>query len=213
MKALRNLTIVSTIVLFILAFASNAGADLIVNEISGTFHAIGLDSGDSAYFELTQGEITQPAAGGTLVVLDIGVDLTGYTESGNRVLVDGSTVAIWNQTNGTFAAFNVDSASLIQWQISPLGIGQMSLDLTLDLTQNTNPLTTDAGDLIVLPSTMQMFIIYMGLAIETDGGDGIANLNGHERALFSAVPEPATLALLLGGLAFVRKRRNQVSIR
>ena len=136
-------------------------------------------------------------------MFDIGVDLTGYTASGDGVLVDGSTVTIANLVNATFAMFNVDSATLTQILIDPIGIGYM----TLDLTQNTNNLTTDTGDAIVLPSTMQMFITYNGLAIETDGSDGTASLNGFGSASFSAIPEPATFALLLGGLVLLRKFR------
>ncbi len=205
----RNVALAaSIIILSILAIASNAGAVLIVNEISGTFSAIGLDSGNSAYFELTQGAVSQPAVGDPLGVLDIGVDLTGYIASGDSVLVDGSTVAIWNLTNGTSATFNVDSATLTQILIDPIGIGYMTFDLTL--TSNT---LTDAGDPIVLPSTMQMLITYNGLAIETDGSNGTASLSMFGSASFSAVPEPASLALLLGGFVFLRKRKNQVSVR
>ncbi|RKY05312.1 MAG: hypothetical protein DRP66_10680 [Planctomycetota bacterium] len=192
-----------------LAIASNAGAAMVVNEISGTFGAIGLDSGDPASFELTGGTVSQPAAGGSLEILDIGVDLTGYASSGDSVLVDGSTVAIWNPTNGTIATFDVDSATLTQILIDPLGIGYMELDLT----RNINNLATDADDPIVLPLTMQMLITYNGLAIETDGSNGIAGLNMYGSASFSAVPEPASLALLLGGFVFLRKRKNQVSVR
>ena len=205
----RNAAIAaSIIILSILAIASNASAVLIVNEISGTFGTIGLDSGDSAYFELTQGAVSQPAAGGSLEILDIGVDLTGYTASGDSVLVDGSTVAIWNLTNGTIATFNVDAATLTQILIDPLGIGYMELDLT----QSTNNLTTDTGDPIVLPSAMQMVISYNGLVVDTDG---IASLNGNATgsASFSAVPEPASLALLLGGFLFLRKFKSPLSVR
>ncbi len=206
MTGSRNAVIaVSIIVLSILAIASNAGAVLVVNEISGNFGIIGLNPGGSADFELTQGEVTQPGAGGSLVVFDIAVDLTGYSGSGGSVLVDGSKVTIANVITATSAVFNVDSATLTQILINPLGIGYM----TLDLTQNTSDLTTDdPGDAIVLPSTMQMLITYNGLAVETDGSDGIASLDGlFGSASFSAIPEPATFALLLGGLVLVRKFR------
>ncbi len=203
MTHLRNAVIAtSIIVLSILAIASNAGAALIVNEISGTFGAIELDSGDSAYFELTQGAVSQPAAGGSLVVFDTGVDLTGYTASGDSVLVDGSTVTIANVTDAKFATFNVDSATLTQILIDPIGIGYMTLDLTL--TSNT---LTDAGDPIVLPSAMQMLITYNGLAVETDGSDGTASLSMLGSASFSAIPEPATFVLLLGGFVLLRRLR------
>ncbi len=199
----RNVAIAaSIIVLSILAIASNAGAVLIVDEISGTFGAIELNPGGSAHFELTQGGVSQPAAGGSLVVFDIAVDLTGYTASGDSVLVDGSTVTIANVTNASSATFNVDSATLTQILIDPIGIGYMTLDLTL--TSNT---LTDAGDPIVLPSTMQMLITYNGLAIETDGSNVTASLTMFGSASFSAVPEPATLALLLGGFVLSRKFR------
>ena len=201
----RNAAIAALIVvLSILAIASNAGAVLIVNEISGNFGSIGLNPVGGADFELTQGAVSQPAAGGSLVVFDIAVDLTGYTASGDSALVDGSTVIIANLTNATSAVFNVDSATLTQILIDPLGIGFM----TLDLTQNANNLTTDTDEPIVLPSAMQMFIIYNGLVVETDGSDGIASLNTLRSASFSAIPEPATFALLLGGLVLLRKFRQ-----
>lgn len=202
MTGSRNAAIAaSIIVLSILAIASNAGAVLVVNEISGTFGAIGLDSGNPAYFELTLGEVSQPAAGGSLVVFDIAVDLTGYTASGDSVLVDGSTVVIANVITATSAVFNVDSATLTQILIDPIAIGYV----TLDLTQNTSDLTTDTDDAIVLPSTMQMFIIYNGLVVDNDG---TASLNGFGSASFSVVPEPATLALLLGGFVFLSRFRR-----
>lgn len=203
MTGSRNAAIAaSIIVLSILAIASNAGAVLIVNEISGTFGAIGLDSGDPAYFELTLGEVSQPAAGGSLVMFDIAVDLTGYTANGDSVLVDGSTVIIANVITATSAVFNVDSATLTQILIDPIAIGYV----TLDLTRNTSNLTTDdPDDPIALPSTMQMFIIYNGLVVDNDG---IASLNTLGSASFSVVPEPATLALLLGGLALLSRFRQ-----
>ncbi len=206
MKASRNLTIVSTIVLSILAIASNAGAVLDVDEIAGTFGAIALNPGGSAEFALTLGAVSQPAAGGSLVVSDIAVDLAGYTASvgsPGSVIVDGSTVTIENVTDATSAVFNVDSASLTQWQISPPGTGEISLYLTL--TSNT---LTDAGNPIALPLTMQMRIAYLGLAIETNGSDATARLTGQfQIASFLAIPEPATLVLLLGGFVLLRRFR------
>ncbi len=199
----RNAAIAAPIiVLSILAIASNAGADLIINEISGTFGAIGLDSGDSAYFELAQGEVSQPGTGGALVVYDIAVDLTGYSAIGDDVTVIGGTVTIENSDNATTAVFSVSSASLTQILISPLGIGYMELDLSWSSSN-----LTYSGEAVVLPSAMQMVISYNGLAIETDGTDGTASLNGLGSASFSAIPEPATFALLLGGLVLVRKFR------
>ena len=204
MAGSRNAAIAaSIIVLSILAVASNAGATLIVDEISGGFGIIGLNPGGSADFELTQGEVSQPPAAGSLVVFDIGVDLTGYTANGDSVLVDGSTITIANLVTATAAVFNVSSASLTQVLVNPLGIGYISLDLTL----NTSNLTTDTGEDILLPSTMQAVITYNGLVVETDGSDGIASLNALGSASFTASPEPATFALLLGGLILLRKFR------
>lgn len=211
----RNVAVAATVILLLFTFAPNAGAmplvdDLVVNEISGTFGRIGLDPGNAAYFELTQGAITQTAEDnvGGLVLADIGVDLTGYTQSGDNVMISGGTVTILNPTNSTTALFNVDSASLTQVLTGPVGIGYMSLDLTL----TENNLIVAAGN-VLLPSTFQAVITYNGLVVDSDGVNVIAGLNASGSASFSAIPEPTAFALLLGGVALLRKRRNQVSVR
>ena len=209
MKASRNLTIVSTIVLSLFSFASNAGAVLLVNELSGSFGIIGLDPGNGAWFELTSGVVSQTAeddiAG--LVLADVGVDLTGWITSGDSVLMDGSTLTIQNPATATSAIFNVVSATLTQILTEPIGIGYM----TLDLTQASNSLTHEVQGIfqdILMPSTLQAVITYTGLVIEADNNKGTARLNALGSASFSAIPEPATFALLLGGLAFLKTRRQ-----
>ena len=211
----RNVAVAATVTLLLFAFASNAGAmlmvdDLVVNELSGTFGVIGLDLGNAAYFELTQSAITQTAGDNIsgLVLAKIGVDLTGYTANGGSVAISGGAVTILNPANSTSAVFNVDSASLTQLLTGPVGIGYMTLDLTL----TDNNLIAAAGN-VLLPSTMQAFITYTGLVIDNGAVDGTASLNALGSASFSAIPEPTAFALLLGGLAFLRKRRNQVSVR
>ncbi len=199
MKALRNLTIVSTIVLFILAFASNAGANLIVNEISGGFGTIGLDPGG---FGLYDGSISQSAqddiAGFGLV--NIAVDVTGWNANGDNVAVVGGTVTIVNSGNITTTVFNVSSANLTQILTSPIGIGYMELDLSW-LSSNL----TYLSEPVDLPSAMHMVISYNGLVVENE----TASLNATTAsASFSAIPEPASLALILAGLVFLRKRKN-----
>lgn len=199
MKALRSLTIV----LFILVFAPGAGAVLFVNELSGGFGIIGLEPGG---FGLSGGSISQSAQGDIagLGLVNIAVNVTGWTTNGDNVAVVGGTVTIINSGNITTAVFDVTSASLTQILTSPLGIGYMELGLTL----NTNDLAIGA-DAVVLPSAMQMVISYNGLVVD----NGTASLNAIGSASFSAIPEPASLALFLGGFVFLRKRKNQVSVR
>lgn len=197
MKALRNLTIVSTIVLSVLAIASNAGANLIVNEISGGFGIIGLEPGG---FGLSGGSISQSAQGDIvgLGVVNIAVDVTGWTTNGDNVAVVGGTVTIVNAGNITTAVFDVTSASLTQILVSPLGVGLMELDLSW-----LNSDLTYLGQTVDLPSAMQMVISYNGLVVN----NGTASLNAMTgSASFSAIPEPASLTMLLAGLVFLRKR-------
>jgi len=200
----RNVVIAaSIIVLSLLAIASNAGATLIVDEISGGFGIIGLEPDG---FDLSEGSISGSSQDNItgLTLADIEVDLTGWTASGGDITIIGETVTIANPGNATTAVFDVTSASLTQILVSPFGIGYMELGLTM----NTNDLAIGA-DAVDLPSAMQMVISYNGLAIESDGADGTASMNattGSASFSASAIPEPASLALLLGGLAFLRKR-------
>ena len=202
MKALRNLTIVSTIVLSILAFAPGAGAVLIVNELSGSF--LIADPAGGSYFELNNGIVLQTDQGNIagLVLADIVVDVTGWTANGDNVMVTGGTVTFANSANGTTAVFNLSSPRLTQLLISPIGIGYMELDLT----PNANNDLAIGTDAVVLPSAMQMVISYNGLVV----GNGTASLSGITgSASFLAIPEPASMALLLAGFVFLRKRRPQ----
>ena len=206
MTNLRNAALAAPIiVLSILAIASNAGAALNVDEISGGFGIIGLEPGG---FGLSGGSISQSAQGDItgLGLVNIAVDVTGWTTNGDNVAVVGGTVTIINSGNITTAVFDVTSASLTQILADPFGIGYMELGLTL----NTNDLAIGA-DAVVLPSAMQMGISYNGLVVD----DGTASLNALGSASFSAsaIPEPASLALFLGGFVFLRKRKNQVSVR
>jgi hypothetical protein len=199
MKALRNLTIVSTIVLSVLAVASNAGATFIVDEISGVFGIIGLEPSG---FGLSGGSISQSAqddiAG--LGLVNIAVDVTGWTTNGDDVAVVGGTVTIINAGNITTAVFDVTSASLTQILVSPVGVGLMELDLSW-----LNSDLTYLGQTVDLPSAMQMVISYNGLVVD----NGTARLNATTAsASFSAIPEPASLAMLLAGFVFLRKRRK-----
>ncbi len=198
----RNVAIATPIiVLFILAIASNAGAVLIVNELSGTFGIIGLNPADETWFELANGVVLQTADDNVtgLVLADVGVDLTGWTANGDTVAIDSSTLIIQNPATLTEAVFNVTSVALTQILSDPIGVGYMELNMTLA----SNDLTF-AGEEISLPSEWQVVIVYNGLVIETDG---TASLNALGSASFSAIPEPASLALLLGGLVLLRKFR------
>lgn len=199
MKALRNLTIVSTIVLSILTISSNAGATLIVDEISGGFGNIGLEPGG---FCLFGGSISQSAQGDIagLGLVNIAVDVTGWTTNGDNVAVVGGTVTIINSGNITTTVFDVTSASLTQILVSPFGVGLMELDLSW-----LNSDLTYLGQTVDLPSAMQMVISYNGLVVDNE----TASLNATTgSASFLAIPEPASMAILLAGLVFLRKRQK-----
>lgn len=205
----RNAAIAaSIIVLSVLAMASNAGAAITVDEMSGSFGIIESDATDEARFSLSAGAISQSAVDDIsgFGVYDMTVDVTGWTANGDDVAVVGGMMTIENMDNATTAVFDIVSVTLTQILTDPLAIGYMELELT----QNTNTLTTDTAD-VILPSAMLMVISYNGLTIETDG---TATLNATGSASFSTsatsvpVPEPATMAMLLTGLVFLRKRAN-----
>ncbi len=203
MTGSRNTAIIaSVIVLSILAIASNAGAVLVVNELSGTFGAIELDSGNPAYFQLTDGGVSQTATDILmgLTIAPLGVDLTGFTNGGIVAIADG-TVTIENTATSTSAVFTVNSATLTQVLSSPVGLGYMQLDLS-----RLNNNLTYLGDPVTLPSTLQMVISYNGLV--ADDTTDTASLNRPGSALFWAVPEPATLVLLLGGFVLLSRFRQ-----
>jgi len=203
MTGSRNAAItVSVIVLSILAIASNAGAGPIVNELSGTFGAIELDFGNPAYFQLTDGVVSQTATDILmgLTIAPLGVDLTGFTNGGIVAIADG-TVTIENTATSTSAVFTVNSATLTQVLSSPVGLGYMQLDLS-----RLNNNLTYLGDPVTLPSTLQMVISYNGLV--ADDTTDTASLISIGSASFSAVPEPATLVLLLGGFVLLSRFRQ-----
>ena len=203
MTGSRNAAITaSVIVLSILAIASNAGAVLVVNELSGTFGAIELDFGNPAYFQLTDGVVSQTATDILmgLTIAPLGVDLTGFTNGGIVAIADG-TVTIENTATSTSAVFTVNSATLTQLLSSPVGLGYMQLDLS-----RLNNNLTYLGDPVTLPSTLQMVISYNGLV--ADDTTGTASLISIGSASFSAVPEPATLVLLLGGFVLLSRFRQ-----
>ncbi len=203
MTGSRNAAITaSVIVLSILAIASNAGAGPIVNELSGTFGAIELDFGNPAYFQLAGGVVSQTATDILmgLTIAPLGVDLTGFTNGGIVAIADG-TVTIENTATSTSAVFTVNSATLTQLLSSPVGLGYMQLDLS-----RLNNNLTYLGDPVTLPSTLQMVISYNGLV--ADDTTGTASLISIGSASFSAVPEPATLVLLLGGFVLLSRFRQ-----
>jgi len=197
----RNLAVLATVAFLLSALASNAGASLIVNEVAGTFGIINVDAGNTVWFELTEGEVSQPDGSGlALVVSDIAVDLSGYSANGDSVAVVGGTVTIANPANSTTAVYNVIAANLTQMLTSPFGIGYVAMDLVQD-----NSDLNVAGESIILPSTLQANITYNGLVVGTDGSNGVASLNAPGSASFSAIPEPASFMLLLGGVALLRR--------
>ena len=199
MTGSRNSAITaSIIVLSILAFAPGAGAVPVLNvdEISGGFGIIGLEPGG---FGLSGGSISQSAQGDIagLGLVNIAVDVTGWTANGDNVAVVGGTVTIVNAGNITTAVFDVTSASLTQILVSPSGVGLMELDLSW-----LNSDLTYLGQTVDLPSAMQMVISYNGLVVD----NGTASMNGTTgSASFLAIPEPASMAMLLAGLVFLRK--------
>ncbi len=202
MTGSRNAAIAaSVIVLSILAIASNAGAVLVVNEMSGTFGAIDTSLGGPAYFELTDGVVSQTETDilTGLTIMPLGVDLTGFT-NGGIVAIAGGTITVENPATSTSAVFTVNFATLTQVLSSPVGLGYMELDLS----QFSNNLMY-LGEAVTLPSSLQMLISYNGLV--ADDATGTASLTSIGSASFSAVPEPATLALLLGGFVLLRKFR------
>lgn len=205
MKASRNFTIVSTIILSVFAFAPGAGAVLLVNELSGSFGLIRVDPVGGNYFEMDNGTVsqTEPSNVDGLIITPLQVDVTGYVGAGGSVAITGGTVTIQNPANATTAVLDVDFATLTQVMVDPIGIGYMELNMTLA----SNDLIF-AGEQITLSSNWQAVISYTGLVVEPGGINGPASLNALGQASFSAIPEPATLVLLLGGLAFLRTLRQ-----
>jgi hypothetical protein len=132
-----------------------------------------------------------------LTISDVIVDLAGYDSlSGGTVSIVGGNLIINNPSNSSSASLAVNSATLTQILNAPIGVGYMSLDLSL----SSSGLTTVSGDTINL-NAVQSIITMNGLKVTTDGSNGTAQAGMLASASISAmVPEPSTLVLGLLGV-------------
>ncbi len=194
---------------------SAAQADLVVSEFAGTFGTIQVDASDLKQFTLADGLITftldDDVDGMSLDPLTF--DLTGYAGplgTANPITVVDNSVTI--RLASTSALYNVVSAQLTQLANTPIAVGFVDLELTLE----DSDLGVGGVDVLV-PSSISSLITINGLRITVaeQGGqmNGNVQLGAAASASITAIPEPTVCALAAIGLMIVTLgvRRGRVA--